>query len=262
MCRTIGTAELPVAEMPGDKDDPATEAHRVLDDVPPGDLWDELEDLRRGQRWKQGSLDRGAAEVGVGCPRDSQDLLVGQLGERCAQLRLDHRPANAERSKAERADRRTQLAGPQPRQCVHRAHRSAEREVFRGMRERLLPDAPLHLVAHRCHSSRSRAAAAARSNASIIADSGNSRATRARPALPIAMRCASWPKKEAIAAAVAGGSDAGSRMPVIPSAMYRCDNAVRSTSTGTRSAMRSSSANPAVSPFAMTQPTSAARNTL
>ena len=124
-----------------------------------------------------------------------------QVGERRRDLALDNRAADAERAIAEAPNALADSSGASEAHAFHGRDGAAETDILGAVAERGRPIVGTnrrfdHLLrrehAHRvAQVERSAAAIAARSKASIIADSGKSRCTLVRPALPMAMTLSS-----------------------------------------------------------------------
>jgi hypothetical protein len=203
-----GVAELPVAEMAGDEDAPLARRQRGFDQLEAIGALEHVEDVLLALPCHQGRLDHRPSEMLVRAARDALHLVARQLRKGGRHLSLDHTAPDAQRPISERADVLAEGSRATERQPMQRAHDAAQGVVLGAMRE-------AHAYRQR---RRSRAALAARSKASIMAESVNSRATRPRPAFPIARRCSSRARNWVTSAAVVGASRCGRRVPAIPSA--------------------------------------------
>ena len=95
----IRAAELPVAQVPGDEDEPFTASQPLFDDAPAVDRLEQTDDLRSRIGWQNRRLDRRAAEVGVRGARDALDLggvsLRGNAAASCLETTTRRMPSGA-----------------------------------------------------------------------------------------------------------------------------------------------------------------------
>ena len=133
--REVGAAELPVAEVSGDDDQPLSTGQCLLEQVPSFDALDTRDDLLAGRAGQDGGFERRPSEALVRPRGDVVDLGRRAFRKSRRDLPRGDAAANAQRPVRETGDPSADPTGRSPAHQTQRPHHQAGDGILQSVRE-------------------------------------------------------------------------------------------------------------------------------